>query len=373
MAKNKFIEELNIELKKSLGNNYKDNFDYERFGKNFMGFDLKKSQKELYSRGWQIPFTSLFFLFNTKQPASFIIKNYILSIFGERLNKVFSILADDYSKELLVKLIAFKILGYEKVKLPTNSEYYWDTLKLIRNCEIKGEKIQLDYPKINLSKFDLNKLNLPVTINLSATGILIDFFLEQYNYNNIIKAETGDIVIDAGACWGDTALYFANKVGDSGRVCSFEFIPSNIKIFNQNISLNPLLKENIDLIERPLWEHTDQAVFFQNKGPASSVSFKKFNNSEGVTKTISIDDFYTQYGLSKLDLIKMDIEGAELFALKGGVNTLKKHKPKLAIANYHGLNDFVNIPIWINDLNLGYKLYLNHFTLHWEESVIFAK
>jgi hypothetical protein len=49
-----------------------------------------------------------------------------------------------------------------------------------------------------------------------------------------------------------------------------------------------------------------------------------------------------------------------------------KYKPKLAIAIYHSMDDFLNIPKWILDLDVGYKIYLGHSTIHSEESVIFA-
>jgi hypothetical protein len=80
-----------------------------------------------------------------------------------------------------------------------------------------------------------------------------------------------------------------------------------------------------------------------------------------------------QHNIQKVDFIKMDIEGAEPIALKGAINTIKRYRPKLAIAIYHSMDDFVSIPKWINDLNLDYELYLGHYTIHAEETIIFAK
>jgi hypothetical protein len=77
--------------------------------------------------------------------------------------------------------------------------------------------------------------------------------------------------------------------------------------------------------------------------------------------------------VGSVDFIKMDIEGAELPALKGAVETIKKFKPQLAIAIYHNMEDFTAIPKWIKGLGLGYQLYLGHYTIHGEETVIFAK
>jgi hypothetical protein len=69
----------------------------------------------------------------------------------------------------------------------------------------------------------------------------------------------------------------------------------------------------------------------------------------------------------------MDIEGAELFALEGARNTIRRFKPKLAIAIYHSIDDFVTIPKWIMDLDVDYNFYLGHYTIHEEETVFFAK
>jgi hypothetical protein len=69
----------------------------------------------------------------------------------------------------------------------------------------------------------------------------------------------------------------------------------------------------------------------------------------------------------------MDIEGAEQLALEGAIETIKRFKPKLAIAIYHNMDQFVNVPIWINKLDLGYKLYLDHFSIYSGETVVFAK
>jgi hypothetical protein len=68
----------------------------------------------------------------------------------------------------------------------------------------------------------------------------------------------------------------------------------------------------------------------------------------------------------------MDIEGAELKALEGALETIKKYKPKMAIAIYHSMDDLVNIPKWIAGLNLGYKMHLGHYTIHSEETILFA-
>ena len=57
-------------------------------------------------------------------------------------------------------------------------------------------------------------------------------------------------------------------------------------------------------------------------------------------------------------LIKMDIEGAELAALRGAERTLRRHRPGLAIAIYHKPEDLWEIPLWLAERNLGYRMYV---------------
>ncbi len=69
--------------------------------------------------------------------------------------------------------------------------------------------------------------------------------------------EQGDIVLDLGGCYGDTSLYFARKVGATGKVYTFEFIPKNIHIIRKNITINPDLSDIINIIENPVWEKSN--------------------------------------------------------------------------------------------------------------------
>ena len=68
----------------------------------------------------------------------------------------------------------------------------------------------------------------------------------------------------------------------------------------------------------------------------------------------------------------MDIEGAEQPALRGAIQTLKRDRPRLAISLYHSMDDMVQIPRWIADLDRGYRFYLGHETIFDAETVLFA-
>ena len=70
--------------------------------------------------------------------------------------------------------------------------------------------------------------------------------------------------------------------------------------------------------------------------------------------------------------IKMDIEGSELSALKGGGGTIRKYRPKLAICTYHKPEDMWEIPEYVLSLHEDYRLYFRHYNYSRTETVMYA-
>lgn len=301
--------------------------------------------------------------------------NYIIQ-FEDSISQIWEAFSTQ-DKNIFLELITFKFLGNKRVKLSTNNKEYYKSIKEAESLKDDKDFIVSNFNDIKLYKHDLSAIGKNVKLYFSSGGIAIDFIREQYAYKvndvPVVQVEKGDTVFDFGGCWGDTALYFGDKTGNDGKVYCFEFIPGNIEYLKKNLELNPHLDDVIDLVEHPVFDKSDIKCYYKDNGPGSIVKMQPFDGNTGETTTLSLDDFVERNNITKVDFIKMDIEGAEPFALEGAIKTIKKFKPKLAIANYHGMSDFVNIPKWILDLNLGYEIFLGHYTIHWEESVCFAK
>jgi hypothetical protein len=77
--------------------------------------------------------------------------------------------------------------------------------------------------------------------------------------------------------------------------------------------------------------------------------------------------------MGRIDFIKMDIEGSELSALQGAESALRRWRPKLAISLYHRPEDFFSIPLWLDSLGAGYEFFLDHYSIHHEETVLYAR
>jgi len=134
--------------------------------------------------------------------------------------------------------------------------------------------------------------------------------------------------------------------------------------------LNTQYEGRIHIIEAPVWNKSDVSLSYDDRGPASQVG--EPGKYDGTIKTISIDDLVAKYHLVSVDFIKMDIEGAEMSALKGAEETIKRFKPKLAISVYHKPDDMIVIPEYIRSLNAGYKFYLDYYTIVGHEIVLYA-
>lgn len=366
-TQNTFKSAITNRFYECLPNNFgKENFDEFRFGE----YKSKSFAQELKEQVFCLLATSF-----TKHRRDWLLESW-LKRYGQPLEGLYNQL-EPSSRALLVDVIAYRMMGPRKVKLPLNNPEYWALIEKVKQLGDASDTINPNFLNIILEKFDLNAIGFDIRLYFNYLAIATDFVVEQYalklNGKAIIEAEPGDTVLDVGGCWGDTALYFAHKVGANGKVYSFEFIPGNIAIHNKNCALNPSLQPRIELVKHPVSNVSNQTIYYKDFGPASKIELAPFEGQTGSTTTLTIDDFVEQYNVAKVDFIKMDIEGAEPFALEGAIKTIRKFKPKLAIANYHSMEDFTNLPQWIANLGLGYKLHLGHYTIHAEETIIFAK
>ena len=291
---------------------------------------------------------------------------------------LYGVLADEGSRELLIKLIAYRILGHRKVKLSRNTPEHWRGIKSmldLRRLQTPLLTVKFLEQHAELAAYDLKPLGYDLTCYASATGLACAVLQKQYEYHRgdvHCKAEAGDVVIDAGACWGETTLYFAHEAGAKGTVVAFEFVPSNLEACGRNVDLNPHLKERICFVANPIWDSPGRKLHYLDWGPASRVTDDIEKRRDGTAETVTIDESLDRLGLARVDFIKMDIEGAELAALRGAEASIRKHRPKLAISVYHSLEDMETIPRYLAGLDLGYRFYLDHHTIYENETVLFG-
>jgi FkbM family methyltransferase len=137
--------------------------------------------------------------------------------------------------------------------------------------------------------------------------------------------------------------------------------------------LNQKLAKRIECVEYAISDSSDKELAFESQGPGTTVEqIKTGGKNLNAITSLSIDDLVKKKQLTNVNFIKLDIEGAELKGLQGAEQTLKTFKPKLAISAYHKKEDLFTLIQYLEGLKIGYRFYMDHFTVHGEETVLFA-
>ena len=307
------------------------------------------------------------------------VEKYINKLYNLDLIKdIFYIFNDEYSRDIYLLGLINRILNFQVSKGIMFNLYYSHIFNFFHKLSASIiDSFDYNDDKWNLFDFSLiNGINSKIKIySRNQYEIFANFFLEQYRYKDKLFAEEGDYIIDGGGYIGDTSIYFADLVGNNGKVFSFEFIPENIAIYKKNLDINPHLKDRIEIVQNPLYDISNKKVKVLLEGPGSKIVKDDDNNFTYEYNTITIDDFVINNNIKKIDLIKMDIERSEQKALNGAINIIKRFRPKLAICVYHGKDDYYEVPLLLKRLlkDYNYKYYFDHFTLGIGESVIFCR
>lgn len=173
---------------------------------------------------------------------------------------------------------------------------------------------------------------------LPTAKIDIPVFYHSYKIDeipcNVLKKIQGKIFIDCGAFIGDTSLIL-NKF-NPGKIYAFEPVKENYDNMLKTIRQNEL--RNVIPVKMGVGDK-ETRLKIKSRDILSSID----EQGDEEIKVTTIDNFSEKNNL-EVGLIKMDIEGYELEAIKGSKKTIKKYKPVLLISLYHTAKDFFCIP-----------------------------
>lgn len=213
----------------------------------------------------------------------------------------------------------FKALPENSLKDRVRSVYYniiQDSVKVHYN---DGFVVHLDQYRMRFPK---------MRVVLPDLETCVKGYLARY------EIRKGDIVVDGGAYTGTFATIASKMSGDEGKVIAFEPDTENHKKLLANIKLNGL--KNVIVIPKGLWSSDTSLPFRDAHNPGSSFIFDEPGTDAVVDlPVVSLDRELERLGIDKIDFLKMDVEGAEIEAIKGARSILAKSDPKLAIASYH--------------------------------------
>lgn len=198
---------------------------------------------------------------------------------------------------------------------------------------------------------------------INGGEILHKLSLAQYFDLDALKPdEGGEVFVDAGGFDGMTSVCFHQWSPQNSFSYLFEPDPDNIEKCRKNLEHHHV---NCQIIPKGAWCEETTLNFCGNANNLSAIN----SSGEGTIAATMIDK---ELAGQKVTFIKMDIEGAEWEALTGAQNTIRIHKPKLAISVYHKLDDIWKIPDMILEYCPSYRLFLRHYSLIESETVLYA-
>ncbi len=173
---------------------------------------------------------------------------------------------------------------------------------------------------------------LPIDVPWGGAGALIYYqgFSEPLTAEFVIGfLKSGMVFLDVGAHIGEYTLLAASIVGERGRVHAFEPVNEVADLLRRNVQLNEF--RNVEVHPNAVAEQSDIREFeiFEERSLSSLVPGVSVGaNAPGFVKrarvsSIRLDDFQKQIS-RQIDLIKVDVEGAELLVLAGATQLLSR-------------------------------------------------
>ena len=186
----------------------------------------------------------------------------------------------------------------------------------------------------------------------------------QYSHPEVQPAP-GDHVCEGGVDNGISTEQIAAWVTEQGYVHGFEPVPESYVKGREYLAPFP----QISLINKALWSHSGTMPFSVQPGSHCSARIRQEGNSTCLCE--SIDEYFRD---KRLDMIKLDVEGAESQVLAGAAQSLIRHKPKLSICIYHNAGrDLVDVPWLLLQSSDHIHAYIGHHTYWFNETVLYAR
>lgn len=192
------------------------------------------------------------------------------------------------------------------------------------------------------------------------------------DWDNLLKikfkenSQQGYKYCDVGACNGVVTSFFKQIAGDNGFVYAFELNPHNFENIKHLISNNCVI-ENLAVSDKSGTVDIYADSYYSGNHVSNIIghdtAYRKMNVI-GTINSISLDEYFND---KDIDVIKIDVEGAELKVIEGAINTFKKCK--YVIIECHFKNDWDQIFNILKSNNLDFKNVVDDVPIYYGDTV----
>jgi len=162
-----------------------------------------------------------------------------------------------------------------------------------------------------------------------------DLLMASPDYESCLKRicpRPGEVVVDGGACIGRHTLWLARAVGRQGKVIAVEPLPANFRMLRRNVRANRL--SNVVCFPAALGA-TRGRVEIRFDYETSTASARRDLPGRAVVDQWSLDLLLAELAVTKVDIIKLDVEGMEIDALEGAQKTLAASPDARIVVEVH--------------------------------------
>jgi FkbM family methyltransferase len=195
--------------------------------------------------------------------------------------------------------------------------------------------VKISVPKYGYRVFCPISINKDDFINMT---IREDEIIQQF------RPRRGDIVVDVGAHMGRYTLIASKLVGSNGRVVSIEANPNNFEMLNNNVKLNQLT--NVTSLNCAAYsQETKIKLYLAGEGMGHTIynTIMAERANEGKERFVEInantlDHLLQEQEITKVNWIKIDVEGAEYEVLRGATNIISHNNDISLLIEIHNLS-----------------------------------
>ena len=187
------------------------------------------------------------------------------------------------------------------------------------------------YKSTSTRKVTRNGINYHLYPSDSMDWFVYFGFSETAKIKLLSLVQKGFNIIDVGANMGETTLNFAKLVGNTGKVLSLEPDPGNFRKLSENIYQNNF--SNIKLLN--IGAGNQHSFFNLSMADINNTGKNRVRETseskENMVEINTLESITAKENITKVDFIKIDVEGYEMKVLQGAENIINTHKPILFI------------------------------------------
>ena len=239
---------------------------------------------------------------------------------------------------------------------------------LLSHPEFRKHPVRVSSGVVSWEIHKLLSLNMALELDglkltarpIDGNGRLICYFGTKFDtIFDFLKTylKQGMVFVDVGANIGSHAINAARLVGRTGSVFAFEADPDTYRLLDENIKSNGL--RNIVLKQTCVSDHVGTLSFYKHKDSAKSSIVDRGEKDFVTLPSDTLDNLIPAN--TKIDILKVDVEGAELSVLSGARTVFSDHRrPSIVIIEVFDVRDNQDKSEGIREVleGYGYKFYL---------------